>query len=181
MRAKLLQSCLTLCDAVDHSWPGSSAHGILQTRILEWVVMPFSRGSSWTRDQIHVSFDSCIGRQVLYHSHHLKSPTEYSQLLDVIQWIHMSVHLERAEMDCEVRHQGAPRCGEHIPSLHNRKCLWVCLRYLTVLDILLEEYTGKGSFWQVGWGLEWEEECHCIVYPLQSLRCACVILIIIMI
>ena len=70
--------------------------------------------------------------------------------------------------------------GTH-PSLHNRKRLWVCLRYLTVLDIFLEEYPGNGSFWQAGWGLEWEEECHFIVYPVHFLRCACVILIIIMI
>ena len=53
-------------------WPyyrspqGSSVHGILQARILEWVAMPFSRGSSWSRDQTQVSFISCIGRQVLY-------------------------------------------------------------------------------------------------------------------
>ena len=36
------QLCLTLCDPVDCSLPGSSVHGILQARILEWVVMPFS-------------------------------------------------------------------------------------------------------------------------------------------
>ena len=40
------QSCLTLCDPVDCSPLGSSVHGILQTRILEWVAMPSSRGSS---------------------------------------------------------------------------------------------------------------------------------------
>ena len=40
------QSCLTLGDLVDHSPPGSSVHGILQARILEWVTYPFSRGSS---------------------------------------------------------------------------------------------------------------------------------------
>ena len=44
--AKSLQSCLTLCDPMDCSPPGSSAHGILQARILEWVAVPFSRGSS---------------------------------------------------------------------------------------------------------------------------------------
>ena len=38
--AKSLQSCLTLCDPMDCSLPGSSVHGILQARILEWVVMP---------------------------------------------------------------------------------------------------------------------------------------------
>ena len=44
--AKLLQSCLTLCNPVDHSLPDSSVHGILQARILEWVAMPSCRGSS---------------------------------------------------------------------------------------------------------------------------------------
>ena len=41
--AKLFQSCPTLCDPMDSSSPGSSAHGILQARILEWVTMPSSR------------------------------------------------------------------------------------------------------------------------------------------
>ena len=40
------QSCLTLCDPLVCSLPGSSLHGILQTRILQWVAIPFSRGSS---------------------------------------------------------------------------------------------------------------------------------------
>ena len=42
----VFQSCLTLCKSMDCSPPGSSVHGILQTRILEWVAIPFSRGSS---------------------------------------------------------------------------------------------------------------------------------------
>ena len=44
--AKSLQSCLTLCNPMDHSLPGPSLLGILQARIQEWVVMPSSRGSS---------------------------------------------------------------------------------------------------------------------------------------
>ena len=44
LHAKSLQSYLTLCDPMDCSPPGSSVHGILQARILEWVAMPFSRG-----------------------------------------------------------------------------------------------------------------------------------------
>ena len=58
MRAKSLQSYPTL-RPVDCNLPGSSVHGILQVRILEWVVMPSSRGSSQPRDQTHV-FGSCI-------------------------------------------------------------------------------------------------------------------------
>ena len=48
--AKLLQLCLTLHNPMDYSPPGSSVHGILQARILEWVAMPFSRGTSQPRD-----------------------------------------------------------------------------------------------------------------------------------
>ena len=47
--------CLTLCDLMDYSLPGSSVHGILQARILEWVAISFSRGSSQPRDQTWVS------------------------------------------------------------------------------------------------------------------------------
>ena len=47
--------CLTLCDPMDCSPPGSSVHGILQARILAWVAIPFSRGSYQTRDWICVS------------------------------------------------------------------------------------------------------------------------------
>ena len=58
---KLLQSCLTLCNPVDCSPPGSSLHGILQARMLEWVAMPSSRGSSPPRDRTHVAFVSFVG------------------------------------------------------------------------------------------------------------------------
>ena len=58
------QSCPTLCDPADCSPPGSSVHGIFQARILVWVAVSSSRGSSQPRDQTCVS---CVGRQVLYH------------------------------------------------------------------------------------------------------------------
>ena len=47
--AKSLQSCPTLCNPMDYSLPGSSTHGIFQARVLEWVVIAFSRGSSLPR------------------------------------------------------------------------------------------------------------------------------------
>ena len=50
MHAKLPQSCLTLCDPMDCSLPGSSVYGILQARILEWVAIFFFRASSQPRD-----------------------------------------------------------------------------------------------------------------------------------
>jgi len=55
VRAKSLQSCLTLCNTMDCSLPGSSVHGTLQARIMEWVAVPFSRGPSQPRDQTRIS------------------------------------------------------------------------------------------------------------------------------
>ena len=74
---KSLQLCPTLRAWVYCSLPGSSVRGILQARILEWDAMPLSREPSRPRDQTWVSYVSCIGRWVLYHSHHLGSPPPY--------------------------------------------------------------------------------------------------------
>ena len=60
MYAKSLQSCPTLCDTMDCSPPGSFVQGSFQARILEWVAMPSSRGSSQPRDRTQVSCGSCI-------------------------------------------------------------------------------------------------------------------------
>ena len=60
--SSVAQSCPTLCNPMDCSMPGSSVHGIFQARKLEWVAMPFSKGSSRPRDRTHVSYVSCIGR-----------------------------------------------------------------------------------------------------------------------
>ena len=59
------ESCPTPCDPMDCSCPGYPVHGISQARMLEWVAISFSRGSSWPRDWIHISW---AGRQILYHS-----------------------------------------------------------------------------------------------------------------
>ena len=56
--------CPALCDPMDCSPPGSPVHGILQSRILEWVAISISRGSPWPRDRTHVS---CICRWILNH------------------------------------------------------------------------------------------------------------------
>ena len=57
--AMSLQLCSTLCDPMDCSLPGSPVHGILQARILEWVAVPYSRGSSQPRDRTHISCGFC--------------------------------------------------------------------------------------------------------------------------
>ena len=60
-----------LWDPMDCSLPGSSVHGIFSARILEWVAISSSRGSSWPRTEP----SACNGRQILYHQCHLGSPT----------------------------------------------------------------------------------------------------------
>jgi len=65
MCAKLLQSCPTLCDPIDHSHPGSSVHGIFQARILEWVAMPSSRYLSAQGSNPHLLY-LLHCRQILY-------------------------------------------------------------------------------------------------------------------
>ena len=77
VRAQSLQSYPTLCGPMGCSPPGSSVHRILQLRIQEWVTMPSSRGSSWPRDQSHLSYVSCIVMWVLYHYCHLGSPYHF--------------------------------------------------------------------------------------------------------
>ena len=61
----------SVCDTMNCNLlgpPGSSVHGILQARILEWVAVSSSRGSSWHRDQTCISYVSCTGRQGLYQA-----------------------------------------------------------------------------------------------------------------
>ena len=64
----ITQPCLTLCDPMDCSPPGSSVHGILQERILEWVAMPSSRGSFQLRDQTCITCVFCIAGRFLMHN-----------------------------------------------------------------------------------------------------------------
>ena len=61
VHVKSLQSCQTLCDPIDYSPASFSIHGILQARILEWVAISSSKGSSWPRGWTQVS---CVGGRV---------------------------------------------------------------------------------------------------------------------
>ena len=61
------QSCLTLCNPMDCNPLGSFVHGVFQSRMLEWVSVSSSRGSSWPSDPTCISGVSCIGRCILYH------------------------------------------------------------------------------------------------------------------
>ena len=61
------KSCLTLCDPMDCSLPGSSSMEFPRQEHWEWIAISSSRGSSQPRDRIHVSCVSCTGRRILYH------------------------------------------------------------------------------------------------------------------
>ena len=63
----VVQSCPTPCKSMDCSPPGSSVHGIFQARILEWLAISFSRGSSWSRDRTRIS---CTAGRLYHQSHH---------------------------------------------------------------------------------------------------------------
>ena len=97
----MLDSCLTLCDPVDYSLPGSSVHGIFQARVLEWVAISFSRGSSQPRDQTHVS---CIGRRVLYHSSPQGGPFSYLPYCQslITSTLTSLIHLELSCFLCQI-------------------------------------------------------------------------------
>ena len=64
---KLLQLCLTLCDPIDYSFPGSAVHGILQSRILEWIACPPPGNLPDPGIEPMSLTVSSIGRWVLYH------------------------------------------------------------------------------------------------------------------
>ena len=116
------QSSPTLCDPMDCSLPGSSVHGISQARILEWVAMPFSRGSSQCRDGTQVSciagrfFTVWVTREGLSFSPYLA----FSQYLAHSLLLRSSINTcwksgkMKAPAERNVRHvmSSGPRLGE---------------------------------------------------------------------
>ena len=93
VKVLVTQSCPTLCDPTDCSPPGSSVCRILQARILEWVAMPSSRGSSRPRGRAHVSCISSFGRWILDHLSHLSVTAWLLLLLSfclILLWVWVS-------------------------------------------------------------------------------------------
>ena len=131
------QACSTLCRPTDCRPLGSSVHGIFQARLLEWVAISYSRGSSEPRDQTRVSRISCTSRQILYHCatgkpHHSREVKQWKSLscvrLFVTPWAIQSMEFSRppesnysyhvcisfsvlADMQPQVIAKGLSKCG----------------------------------------------------------------------
>ena len=92
------QACLTICNSMDCSLPGSSAHRILWARILDRVTISSSRGSSWPQDWTHVSWVSALQANSLPLSH-LRSPgCKYQQTRAITRTLFLSIVYVRAAL-----------------------------------------------------------------------------------
>ena len=121
MCVKSLQSCLTLCDTLNCSPPGSPVHGILQARMLEWVAMPSSRGSSQSRDPNYVSYDC------LLHWHTVSLPLTpalgslYGCMHVYIQYIYVFCAVLSHSDLTQGLNSGLPHCRQILYRLSTRE------------------------------------------------------------
>ena len=114
VRVQSLQSCLTLDDPMDYGLAGSSAHGILQARILGWVVMPAFRGSWWPKDRTSCS---CIAGRFFTLSH------RGNQKVDAIQaHYYWCVYVTRTSLQTELQNADI-----HTGYIHIHICIYVCV------------------------------------------------------
>ena len=111
---KVTQVCSTLHNPMDYSLSGASVHGILQARILEWVAVPFSRGSSQLKDQTQVS---CIAGRFFFTIIATGKPKNIEVgSLSPLQWIFPTQGLNpglphyRQILYC-LSHWGSPQFG----------------------------------------------------------------------
>jgi len=132
------QLCLALCDRMDYSPKGSSVHGILQARTVEWVAMPSSRGSCRPRDQTlrHLCFLHC--RWILYHWATWEAPHLVWELLQKIS-LHSDFSAETMSARCQ-RHPDGSGGLSH----QHRLPLRCCLVETASTDLWgLEQWPGK--------------------------------------
>ena len=120
------QSCPTLCNPLDYNLPSSSAHGIFQAKILQWVATYYSRGSSWPRDLTHVFCIFCIGRWILYHC--ATQEAQYCQYILHAKLLHLWLTL------CNTMACGPPGSSAHGIS-QTRILEWIAILF------------SRGSFW----------------------------------
>ena len=104
---KVAQSYLSLCNTMDCSPSGSSVHGILQARILEWVAMPFSRGSSWPRDWIQHLLPLLHCRHILYCLSHQGNPViRELQIKRTMEYSQTPIRIVKIQNTDNMKNQG---------------------------------------------------------------------------
>ena len=135
--SEVAQSCPTLCDPVDCSIPGSSVHGILQARILEWVTISFSRGTSRPRDQTWASRiegrrfnlwatrEALISREILNPFRVTSDPQDSQKSL--VKWVIHGIELPSPKLYI----LSFPDCHfEAVYESYLRRCLLGCSSHL---------------------------------------------------
>ena len=136
----ITQLCLTLGDPKDCSPPGSSVHGILQARILEWVAIAFSRGSSWPRDRSQVShiagrfFTMWATREANAIEKNKTSQGKWKQGLPFYRTVRQGSSIRR-HLNRELKELGTGRRD----IIENFLIPWNNLLYEIILDVTLEE------------------------------------------
>ena len=170
VHAKSLQSCPALCNLMDCSPPGTSAHGILQARILEWIAMPSSRGSSQPRDWTLVSciqavtlppgkLKSVIHTYIYPFSFELPSiwvttvwiefPMLYSRFSLVIYFIHSTVYMGLCEFFFfwlkYIKNTHIHKINNHEILIGSQLCVWEVI------------------YWHPNWTV------HCLVFIRHAL------------
>ena len=116
---------------MNHSPPGSSVHGVLQARILEWLLCPPSRGSSRPRERTLTCYVSCIYRQFLYHYRHLGSHWTFWRVLGNLRTAHSKGWEEEAFTIDSPLVTGCP----HFRIMH----LWLENKFLWVSHVATSE------------------------------------------
>ena len=111
MHAKSLHLSPILWDSVDCSLPGSSVHGILQAKMLEWVAMPSSRGSFWLRDQTHVSKSTALAGG-FFATSATWDYTDRKSTLHLDQRSHKWTLLARRESDVKKKRKYSAMCHD---------------------------------------------------------------------
>ena len=125
-KVKVAQSCPTLCDPMDYT-----VHGILQTRILEWVAFLFSRGSSQSRDQTQVS---CIAGRFFTSQPQGKPKNTGVGSLSVLQWIFLTQESNWALLHCrwilyQLSYEGSLIMMKHLLIMEHQ----ICTRHLSFI------------------------------------------------
>ena len=153
-----VRSPVWLRNPTDYSPPGSSVHGIFQTRILEWAAISFSRETSQSRDQTHISSISCIGGQSLYQCAIWEVPCLAPASLNILS--HSSLHSIQfspvVQLCLTLRPHGLQHARLPCPSptlgVYSNSCpsSWWCHPTITSSVVpfssLLQSFPASGSF-----------------------------------